>query len=70
MRTPFVLVCLLLAGASVSAQAPSLKAALAKAQEAEQRALALVQATDEYKAYKAASEARQQLEALVKAEAK
>ena len=61
-------VAILLLGGTAQAQALTLKAALVKAQEAEQRARAAMQALEPYKLWKAAADTVQQLEALVKAE--
>jgi hypothetical protein len=67
MRLIGAIALLVLVGGPVSAQAPT--SVLVKLQEAEQRALAALQATDAYKLFKVISEARQQQEALMKAEA-
>jgi type II secretory pathway pseudopilin PulG len=68
MRRLILMGLLVLMAAPAAAQAPTLKAAVEKARETEQRAMLALQATDAYKLWKAASDVRQQLDALIKAE--
>jgi hypothetical protein len=67
MKT-WLVITFVLIGSVAQAQAPTLQATLEKAKETERLALVELQKTGPYLLFKAASEARQQLEAVIKAQ--